>query len=277
MQRTDISIRGFTCDTDGTINRRVRDIVKGWDLGVPPQRYEPYLKTGIELAAAGYGHTPVDVQVHIALYTLLGLCVDDFLVDMHALQEFSTRLNSGLPQLHPVLEYVVDILHRMSEFYLPYACKAIVISTIEFINMTLFEKEIEDMEICGDALRWVEYKRLRNGIGEAYAFFVWDKFSFPDITTHIQANPDVLSFYKEELVGEARNFIHDRAVATDTSASTALTDTVDEIVGAVKAARSILKGRKEKETLERWLVGFAAFHFQTARYRLKELTGSEFI
>ncbi|THG93778.1 hypothetical protein EW026_g7552 [Hermanssonia centrifuga] len=192
MQRTDISIRGFTCDTDGTINRRVRDIVKGWDLGVPPQRYEPYLKTGIELAAAGYGHTPVDVQVHIALYTLLGLCVDDFIVDMHALQEFSTRLNSGLPQLHPVLEYVVDILHRMPEFYLPYACKAIVISTIEFINMTLFEKEIEDMEVCGDALRWVEYKRLRNGIGEAYAFFVWDKFSFPDITTHIQANPEII-------------------------------------------------------------------------------------
>ncbi len=88
---------------------------------------------------------------------------------------------------------------------------------------------------------------------------------------------DILSFYKEELVGEAKNFIHDRAVTTDTSASTELTDMVDAIVGAVHAARSILKGQKDKETLQRWLVGFAAFHFQTARYRLKELTGSEFI
>ncbi|PSS05546.1 hypothetical protein PHLCEN_2v3748 [Hermanssonia centrifuga] len=285
MQRANISIRGLICDPDGVLERRVREIVEGWDLGVPPKRYEPHLMASVNISAAAYGHTPLDVQVHIALYTLMAICVDDFNVDTHALQEFSTRLHAGLPQLHPVLEYLVYTLHHMSDFYLPYACKVITTASTEFVDMTLFEKETEDMPLSGDALRWAEHKRVCNGIGEAYALFIYDKFSFPDIATHIQANTDIalltaymndiFSFYKEELAGETRNFIHDRAVTTNKSVSAALTDTVDEIVAAAQTARRILQGQKEKDVLGRFMAGYAAFHFHSTRYHLKDLMGSE--
>ncbi|PSR71660.1 hypothetical protein PHLCEN_2v12513 [Hermanssonia centrifuga] len=275
-----MSIRDIIPDLDGVLEHRVRNIVDGsrWSLGVSPQRYEAYLMASVNISGAAYGHTPLDVQVHIALYNIMVMCIDDFTFDLHALQEFSTRLHSGLPQLHPVLEYLVDILHRMPDFYLPYVCKAITSCTVDFINMNLFEKETEDIPLCGHALRWVKHKRALNGIGNVYAFFIFDKFSFSDINAHIQANPDVLSFYKEELAGETRNFIHDRAVATNKSVIVGLTDTADETLAALQAARSILKGQKEKDAMEQFMVGYAVFHFQSeSRYYLKELTGSEFI
>ena len=59
---------------------------------------------------------------------------------------------------------------------------------------------------------------------------------------------DILSFYKEEIAGERHNFVHDRARVTDKDAAGVLNDILDEVVGAVTRARSILRGAKEQAT-----------------------------
>ena len=87
----------------------------------------------------------------------------------------------------------------------------------------------------------------------------------------IVLHSDVLSFYKEELAGERDNYVHDRALVTDKSISTVLTELVSELVESIERARSILKGDKEKEAWERLLAGYVAYHYTTPRYRLAEL------
>lgn len=88
---------------------------------------------------------------------------------------------------------------------------------------------------------------------------------------------DILSFYKEELEGETSNVIHDRAMVTGKTLSEVLSDLLDESVTSVARARVILQGEKEKDTWERFIAGYVAFHFLSPRYRLKELTGRDYI
>ena len=83
---------------------------------------------------------------------------------------------------------------------------------------------------------------------------------------------DICSFFKEEVAGETANFIHDRATAEGTSPFQALITTIDETVRAVEGIRRVLKTEKERETWETFMTNYVAFHYNTSRYRLKELT-----
>ena len=138
------------------------------------------------MATTTFGHTHLDVQVHIALFTVLALCIDDLDINPEVLQEFVQRLHIGAPQLHPVLDYLVENLQHLPDHFPPYAASAIFAGTVQFINSTLFDKESEKMALTKESLPYVLYKRARNSLGEVYGFFVWDKYNFPDISTHIQ-------------------------------------------------------------------------------------------
>ena len=87
---------------------------------------------------------------------------------------------------------------------------------------------------------------------------------------------DILSFYKEELVGETANFVHDRAKVSGKTIPEVLSDILQEVITSVNRARTLLRGEKEKETWEKFIAGYVAFHFYSPRYKLIELTGSEF-
>lgn len=141
------------------------------------------------MATVAYGQNHIKTQVQIALFTLLALCVDDLEVGTEALEAFTSRLYTGASQLDPVLDCLVDNLHHMSDHFLPYASKSIAVATIDFVNATIFNEESSGMSLRDAALPYVEYKRLRNALGGAYGFFVWDRYNFPDISTHIQAIP----------------------------------------------------------------------------------------
>ena len=68
--------------------------------------------------------------------------------------------------------------------------------------------------------------------------------------------------------------MHDRVRVTGKDVRAVLQDILDEVISAVVRARVILQGRKEKETWERFLSGYVAFHFLSPRYKLETLTGS---
>lgn len=65
--------------------------------------------------------------------------------------------------------------------------------------------------------------------------------------------------------------MHDRARVTEQDVQMVLSDILDELVSAVDRARGILQGAKEKETWERFLAGWVAFHFFSPRYKLSYL------
>jgi hypothetical protein len=172
------------------VARRTLEGSQEWTKkGLEPTRYERHFKTSVNIAAFTFSHTPVDVQVQIALFTLLALCIDDLEVSSEAMDAFSARLYGGIPQLDPLLDCLVDILTRMPDYYHPYAAKTIVVATVEFIDATLFDKQSVGFTLHEDALPYVEFKRLRNSLGGVYGSFVWDKATFPDIFSHIQVLP----------------------------------------------------------------------------------------
>ncbi|GJE97335.1 terpenoid synthase-like protein [Phanerochaete sordida] len=283
LRRTGLPVPALDTVPDDTVAERIRATVASWDFGgISPERVARHTVTSIRMATTTFAHNHADTQVHIALYTVLALCVDDLEVDSSALAEFVGRLQAGQPQLHPVLGHLAENVRAMPGFFHPYAASAILVGTLHHVNCTLFEAQADAAPLHPAALPYVLYKRARNSLGEVYSAFVWDRFSFPDISSHIQVTPetmvyldyanDILSFYKEEMAGERHNFVHDRARVTGKDVSSVLDDILDEVVGAVDRARGILQGEKEKETWERFLAGYVAFHFLSPRYKLAQLT-----
>ena len=138
------------------------------------------------MATTTFDHVHPDAQLHIALFTVLALCIDDLEIGTGTLEEFVHRLHTGTTQLHPVLDLLVENMQELPKYYPPYAASAIYAAIVQFINSTFFDKQSENMSLTKDSLPYVLYKRARNSLGEVYGFFVWDKFSFPDISVHIQ-------------------------------------------------------------------------------------------
>ncbi|EKM53585.1 uncharacterized protein PHACADRAFT_260012 [Phanerochaete carnosa HHB-10118-sp] len=208
-------------------------------------------------------------------------CLDDFALEADAMAGFAERFHAGHEQLHPLLGLLVEKLRQMPEFFHSYGAAAVVAGTVQFVICTVMEKKTETMEVHPAAREYPVYKRFRTGVGEASAFCIWDKAHFPEVSTHIQMIPDaskcvcyvndLLSFYKEELIGEKNNFIHDRARVAGTGAEHALTDTLEDAVNAVNAVQEILQGEDEKKSWESFVTGYVAFHFMTPRYKLKQL------
>ena len=190
MQRTGISVHGLHSTLDGPVNQRVREIVGTWDINESyAQSVHANLVAGVAIAIAAYRHTPLATQVHIAIYTLLIISVDDLIMGTDAVEEFMMRLHSGIRQLDPILQYLVENLAAMPDYFPADAAKAISTSSLVFINQTLLDKKLERMPVHQEAREYVESKRIKNGVAEAYAYFIWDKETFPDVQVYIQSIP----------------------------------------------------------------------------------------
>ena len=172
------------------VEARVLKQTEGWARkGLSSNRWLPYLEASLDIATITYGHTRLDIQVHITLFTILTIAIDEFEVGDENLDLFTARLLSGSPQPDPLLDCLVDNLRHMSDFFPTSSCRCITISTMEFIDGTLQDKNLTGMHLQPGTLPYVNYKRFRNGLGAAYGFFIWDKFSFPNVSNFIQVIP----------------------------------------------------------------------------------------
>jgi hypothetical protein len=81
-----------------------------------------------------------------------------------------------------------------------------------------------------------------------------------------------ISFYKEELQGEKRNYIHNRAKTTGKPALVVLEEIKRETVECVDRARTILKGKgRYAESWNECVRGMTAMHTTNPRYKLVDL------
>lgn len=190
MRRTGISIKGITLERGNELEKRVREVVAKWDLGdVFLEKYDPVLVNATRAVGCGYSHTPFDVQVHITLFTFMATCIDDLAVPRVALEEFMQRFYSGSPQLHPLLDRLIENILGMRAHFPAFPAKLIIQSTIDFVNMMAFEQETETAARHYESLSFVTMKRWHNGAGNAYYCFIFDKYNFPDVTSYIQGLP----------------------------------------------------------------------------------------
>ena len=138
-----------------------------------------------------------------------------------------------------------------------------------------------------------------SGGAEAFFFFIFPRelpytsyiHALPDIRTYLnfgkfvpQTNykllkrakiypySDILSFYKEELLGECANYMSILATSSRTPKHVVLKNVADETSAAYNRAMETLSSNpKALEAYRKFGLGFVAFHTSLPRYKLTEL------
>lgn len=190
-----LSGTGFSCESmtitpDESVAKQARGIVKGWNTGeVNPRMLDAALDAGIGIATIAFAHTSHDAQVYVALFTTLVITVDDYAFSADALSAFADRMRTRASQMHPLLDRFVEVLDGTGNLYPPLASREIVRAALAFVDFSVVESANEEPLVRPGAFPYICSQRRINGIGRAYANFVWDKANFPDFVGHMQAIP----------------------------------------------------------------------------------------
>ncbi|KAG8214403.1 isoprenoid synthase domain-containing protein [Butyriboletus roseoflavus] len=243
------------------------------------------LRVGVSyVATAGVYLRHRPTQIWIALYTSCICLLDDtakrFPAEMPNIYQFNNRFIRREPQGSAVLDAFADLIRRASDFYPPIACHLLTTLTMNVVTATLLEHETSSMKISSAAHQYPIYQRILSGVSEAYAFTVFPREvplndyiqAIPEMTLFINNVNDILSFYKEERVGETTNQISTLAARTKKSKLETYGELTETTIGLYKRIVKILEESPEVcEAFEHFKAGFVYFHTSTARYRLEDL------
>lgn len=188
LRRADVHVdAAVKPGTFAVVQQRVRDEFSSW--GLTSNAYDKAIHCAAYIGSLVFYQSNVDVQVHIAVFTALLIAVDDLIVPREALEEFVPRLVKGSAQLHPVLDALMANMRDLVDYFPLCAARGIRTSVLNFINRNVFDLEQADRALSQGAMHYVRWARLKDGLGEAFAYFIWDKFQFPQTTGYIQALP----------------------------------------------------------------------------------------
>ncbi|PPQ97557.1 hypothetical protein CVT26_002342 [Gymnopilus dilepis] len=246
--------------------------------------FEATCLTAATLVELPYPNHPPDVKIQMAKFNWYLLYVDDMGNKIQPdLQMFQQTFFTNQKPENKVLGGFVNNLADMYRFWDPIAANCISASGVEFVTGLLIEEEprIQSMKISDGATSWPNFLRVKTGGAAAFAFFLFPKSMFPDISSYIQVVDDVayitnhandlLSYYKEALAGEMNNYVHARAHATKKDIPEALRDIADGLLAAHTRISEVLKGTAGATTYNDFMFGLLDFHFMMKRYRLGEL------
>lgn len=191
FQKVGILERFRFCGVDDALKKPFFSAVSDWSLSMTEEQLQRYATVGLTIAATAYRHTPHDVQLAIALYTFFVPIIDDEgILSYDVIRQFPARLFDGSPQLHPVLVHLVDNLASMRQLFPVYSATVITADTIAFVNAEMQVRDDGEVDIRRDvSTEYVDYIRLKTGLGEAYAAFIWPRSMFPEIKRYIQTLP----------------------------------------------------------------------------------------
>ncbi|EMD31537.1 terpene cyclase [Gelatoporia subvermispora B] len=284
---TKLEVEIPTYERDTALERRVDEIIRSYPGAKPTH---PHIVTAIVIAITGYQHIQsFDAKVLIAVYTAIATTLDSpEVLDSLASRDFHRRFCAGAAQHDDdMLGQLARLMVTFWDHYPRYAASSAMASTLEFVNISILENTSHGMIMSSDSLPFIEYRRAKSGIPEAYAAFIWERSKFPDEKIYLQAVPDamlyidyvndIMSFYKEESSNEEGTYLRDRARATGKTPLEALYELIDEVVTAANRARKILGEGPAREAWECFMKGYIAFHTSSPRYRLHEIMDVHYI
>ncbi|KAM0444952.1 hypothetical protein ACHAQK_002490 [Fusarium lateritium] len=231
---------------------------------------------------------PVEVQGYVGLFTWLVVQYDDIVGQSNQMVEeallFHERLLRGEPQPNNLLEGIAGLLREARDHFDPVLANMLQISVLKFLTSNLLERHdgFQNMPITRAGHKFPDFYRDMSGMDQAYAVFCYPKALYPDVGAFLEAIPDmanfinisndVLSFYKEELGGDTRNYVHNRATCTGKQVLTVVAEVNQETISSARRVEQILKGRGIYE--QSWndsVRGYIAMHTTNPRYRLTDL------
>ncbi|KAI0549851.1 longiborneol synthase [Xylaria curta] len=237
------------------------------------------------------GH-PVEVQAYVGLFTWLAVQYDDIVGQKGQMQEeaghFHERFFHGKAQPNALLEGIAQIIREALEHFDPVLSTLMQTAILNFLTSNLLEQrgEFKNLRVTKEGREFPYYFRDMSGVGIGYALFCYPKAIYPDIGRFVEAFPDmamfinksndVLSFYKEEVGGDKRNYINNRALCEEKSALQVLEMVKSDTLECTMRVRRILGGSgKYAKSWEDFMRGYIAMHTTNPRYLLSELSLGE--
>ncbi|KAH7912526.1 terpenoid synthase [Hygrophoropsis aurantiaca] len=243
-----------------------------------------YLRQGVAIAFTSYSHLPEAVMVEIALYTACAIYMDDMAGrggDMEAAYLFNERFVQKRNHGDKNLDAFADSLSKLSQYASRVVYNIIVTSTLNGVTALLVECETQNMLLSRESQNYSNYYRVMSGFSEAYGYLAFPKEiplvnyiqAMPDLMIFINNTNDILSFYKEEVGGEAVNHVSILAACQGISKIDALRQLVDATVEAHNKILRILEPRSAAyNAYIKFSRGFVDFHIAAEdRYKLDEL------
>ncbi|KAF4119235.1 Trichodiene synthase (TRI5) [Geosmithia morbida] len=249
-------------------------------------------RLGYSMGLFSHPRHPLEVQGYVGLFTWIVVQYDDIVGQDNDMMEdamlFQRRFFNGEPQGNPLLEGMAELIREAHNHFDPVLANLLQVSALKFLSANLLERHegFEKMEVTRDGIKFPDFLRDLAGINVAYAVFCYPKAMYPDVNVFLEAFPDmmriidiandVLSFYKEELGGDMRNYIHNRALTTGKPLPAVLEDTLQETIDCAKRVDRILAGKGiYHDTWKESVRGYIAMHTTNPRYKFKDMGLSE--
>lgn len=292
----DICYRCPDIPFDYTLKSRVEGMMKAHGLSAELiARIQPYTDTGVNIAINCYAHTSQEVQDIVALFTSYAITIDDLGYEfLDEKKRCVSQLLRGEPQTNVILRAIFQCLADSSPVFGQFGGDMIAKSTVDFVCGCYLELEREDLLRKNNKKataitshkttpEFAKYLRIKTGVAEAYAFFLFpenlfleDQFlhaylpAIPHIATYFEYTNDLLSFYKE--AHEQANLISNHAKSENVSTFESLELIRKKTVETFHTINEILSPNKAlQEPIEQFMHGYVTYHFCSRRYRLSEL------
>lgn len=145
-----------------------------------------------------YPSHPLQVQLHIAIFTWLGTLIDDTKDSTAAyeLGQFQTRFFASQPQPTPLLKCFAQNMRKTYRFWDLVTANFIVPSSWAFLTANVLERRQDYRDMAPDPAEtsWAYHFRNIEDLPEAYTYFMFPRTECPDITVFLQAVPDMDRF-----------------------------------------------------------------------------------
>ncbi|KAJ0108804.1 hypothetical protein J7T55_011295 [Diaporthe amygdali] len=242
-------------------------------------------ETGLSVAIDMYPSHPLEVQLHIGIFTWLGFLIDDTNKCISSdLAHFQARFYTGQPQPSLLLDHFAHTLRKTYQYYDPVIANTIVLSALAFVNANALEtrREFQELVPSQAAASWPYYFRDKEGLPDTYAGFIYPKALYPNIGSFLQAFPDmgrfinltndILSFYKEEVAGETKNYVNSKAKSEKKTAMTAMREIVADTAQRYLSVTSVLAGKEPyARAWHEYVMGYVDMHLRNDRYMFADI------
>jgi hypothetical protein len=248
-----------------------------------PDALKPYIPCGAFMAITSYAHIRnTSVQLWMALYTACGIyCDDKFQKDSNSAAMFCERFMRGQPQGDRALDAFVDLALETSSLFPRVRANLIVSSTLNFITSLLVDEQMQGLKVSAYADNYPAYSRIMSGLSEPYALAAFpaelplESFihALPSLLTFTVNANDVLSFYKEEILGETVTLVLLVESCQGCSRSHAFHSIINEAVEAhEKILRILAPNKAALDAYQSFASGYVDYHTSlNSRYHLDEL------
>jgi len=282
---------GFQLPTKGFDTSFVKEVIHHFSTlpvtDLAARRFEAIAEWVSIGVGVSYPFLPSSTHREISIFTTYLFIIDDYGDEEEDdLQHFTSALVTGQAQPNAILRTFLEFLPSLKAHYGPYAYDMFVKSTIEFINGCLLEQRLNHkFQTPAYATSFPRFFRLKTGYADPYAHFLFPEYMWqekeclqvylpclPDLINYINHSNDLISFYKESILGNERfNYICNYAKAERIPVTEALRRTAEDTLESVRRIRKVLDGHPEMlQSVECFVQGFLTYHLLCPRYRIIE-------